>query len=262
MSTDEPKQFLNQFYPLDVLQRRVRLINDLVRFILRGCESRYGKLEQHPASEQFRMSVNSFIFAVYNQHSVEIAKRVKMNAGDDAELLIDAFKSSAQLSGITLVEPPAISDEAVDKAFALAFGIKRSSCEEAKPSVRGAYQMARANLARAETRQVALAALETLVKPMYGRDVELTGSGALRAHLYAQRNDFLRNIVCFGSLLGGKARTDSIRLLVNYIAHDPGAACQYSVMHFLQPDGVYPGRYLTATEEAFRTDIEAKYEAL
>lgn len=258
--------FLQQTYPLDLLQQRARLVEGLARYVTGDWRDVY-KGTEDPRAAEFRASVKSAMFDVFSQH-FDIPKRVRASMrdpGDTNSLVLKAFSDVVDATDEESLCTPHFSDEALVKAFSKRFKTSVVNLgDEAKPSVLGAFQMACDSYRQATTRRAALQAITLLVTTNeYSGCPNLTHLGDLFSHLYERKSYFMRNMLVFSGLLGGQAHTQTIKLAAREMCHkeDP-EDIQYSVMHFLTTDGRHPGIYHTKTHDEFVTDIRDKYDAL
>lgn len=259
---DNFKSFLSWTYPQEVLMERQQVIEDLVRYVVRGCESPYGRQENHPQEQPFTDRVRSMMLSECQPRLVT-KRKMKVNCGDTTKLVLEAFRTAIKNTRMTSICTPHFSNAALCEAFGNEFGVAVVPLvNEAPPTVVGAYHQALADLYQAETRLVALAAINELLMSPYYAD-RLTGYGELRDTLYQRRDRVLLNVATFGCLLGPESAATVARILAEKRCHAPDeGALQYSIIEYLQPDCRVPGSYLTSTVGAFRIDIKRYYDRL
>lgn len=257
------KPFISWIYAQDVNLERCQIVQALVQDILDGVADQHER-SQHPKAELLTAAVKARLYDAQVPRFATTSKRKfkPQDAGDTAEMLVKAFQDGLKFSFVRelkLAPPVPVAEEAVAKAL---------NCEaqqyfEASPSVDGALMMARYNLERTRTRQVSTYVLSKLLQVSEFYDTPLPGLGEIRETLWSREAKFLRDMVLFGCLAGGNAAKAAIRELALSTCHkeDP-TEVRYSIMHFLQHEGRSPGSYYTATDEAFRADIELKFKNL
>ena len=264
MTTDF-KPFLSHLYTIDVLKERTKILEDLVRYVLTGAEDPYQRENRyHPQKRGFEADVRSRALNGFQENMV-LPKRYKVDPGDTATLVVEAFKEAKRTTRVDHLCTPTFSSEDLRKKFDVLMGtIGLETWKEAKPTVQGAYERAMQNFIQSETRIATLSALHYLLKRgEYTTDPDLVGSSEVRETLWRKRSGFLIHVATFGSLLGGQTAKDVSRLLALESCHkEDDTDIQFSVIHFLQADAASPGMWSASTEEKFRKDIKAKFDAL
>lgn len=264
-STDE-KLFLNWMYPFEVLQARCTIIEDLVRYIGKGVDDPYDPSKRHPQWRAFEADVRARLYETFRPLMKRQSKTPAGVEGDTREILFYAFdEGMANCSIDRLKAIPHFRDEGLISDFGKKFYARViPSYHEADPSVDGAYNQSLDNFHQTEGRLAALHALYFLLRTNHhGNIAELLGFEEIRRTLFERRDQFMRYIAMFGGLLGGAKAAAAVQLLALESCHkEHSDYVQYSIIQFLQADGVVPGRWLGESDEKFRNDIKRRFDAL
>jgi hypothetical protein len=263
--TTEFTPFFQNTFPLEVLKERAGILDSLVGYVTTGWVDPYTRRAAADANT-FWESVRASVFTHFALYE-EIPKRLRarMRApGDTPDRLVAIFTEAKRFYGVKLLATPPFASDDLAQYFSKQLGTETiSAYAEAKPTVEGAFKMARDNFIQAGTRTVSLYAICSLVKRAKYYDVSLSGQGALREHLYQQRVMFMRDMLVFGGLLGGESQREAVRMAAQQMCHKEDAGdIQYSIMQFLQPGGSIPGSYPAKSAEDFAADIKARYDSL
>jgi hypothetical protein len=260
----EFKAFLSWTYPIEVLRERCSIIEDIMRYALKGADCPYeGK--RHPKAFDLECNVKAAMYQSFQQ-LVKPSRFTKGLEGDTNELLFAAFEEARWRAHVDSIRAiPHFRSPELTSAFGKKFFAKTiSGGEEAHPSVEGALDLALNNFQQCESRLVSLYVLHDLTRlSEYGNQPELLGFDELRKAIWQRREKFLRDAATFGALLGGAKAAAVARLLALESCHKENAeGIQYALIHFLTPDGRVPGRWLSEPESKFKADIAARYNAL
>jgi len=261
------KLFLSWTYSFEVLQARCNIVEDVLRYALKGAENQYDAPYAHPKAALLKADVKARMYEVFRPLVMPKNGKAMVNpAGDTNELLFAAFEEARTYAMVDQIKAiPHFSSPELTSAFGKKFFARTISMgAEVHPSVEGAFDQARANFQQCESRLVALHSLYTLVSMnQYGNVPELMGFDEIRKTLWERRQKFLRDIAMFGGLLGGHRAKAVACMLARESCHktDP-ADVQYSIIQFLTADGVVPGRWSADQDEAFRKDIALKYREI
>jgi hypothetical protein len=254
------KPFLSWTFPHELLQQRQRVIDDLVRYVLRGVESRY-EVRQHPSASAFTDSVRSTILTSY-ERLMTMPKKYKAETGDTASFVINAFKHAQKQTQCDRLIVPPFSDKVLTQRFCAEFNVPEERSYEVPPTVAGAYHQANMNLTEVETQIVSLTALFELLKINDFRPPALAGSGEISEELWSRRRQFMLHFAMFGGLLGGATAAHTVRVLTTEMCFNPDPkGVQFSVIEFLQVGGRTPGQWPSKLCDQFRDDICDHYEA-
>lgn len=264
MTNTDFKAFLSWTYTPETLAKRRVIIDDLVRYVLRGAEHPYNKSKQHPRAAEFTDAARSKILTAYEQQLVKMPKKYKPDEGDTNTLVLDAFAEARNISRMNArIACPTFTDAELVKDFCRVYQTKiLETWKEPTPSVQGAYEMAVMNLTQAETRLVALRAVRSLLQQNEFRNEEFPAAYEISLALGEQHRKFLMEMVLFAGLVGGDVAKDGIRQLAEELCVNPTGGIEFSVIQFLKADGHSPGWWSSKTEEALRKDIMKKYKAL
>jgi hypothetical protein len=195
-----------------------------------------------------------------------MSKLPKGYEGDTNEILFWAFDEGMSNCGVDPLKAiPHFRDEGLTSAFGKKFYARViPSYNEAEPSVDGAYNQALDNFHQTEGRLAAMHSLYFLLRTnTHGGIAHLLGFDEIRSTLFQRRDQFLRHVATFGAMLGGARAAAAAQLLALECCHkEDGENIQYSIVQFLQADGVVPGRWSSDADEKFRADIKRRFDAL
>ena len=265
--SEDKKLFLSWTYSFDVLQERCAIVEDVLRYALAGAMNQYNAPYAHPKAAELKADVKARMYEVFRPLVMPKNGKAMVNpAGNTNELLFAAFEDARTYAMVDQIKAiPHFSSDELTSAFGKKFFARTISMgAEAHPSVGGALDLARANFQQCESRLVALHSLYTLVSMnQYGNVPELMGFDEVRKTLWERRQKFLRDIAMFGGLLGGHYAKSVACMLARESCHktDPSDV-QYSIIQFLQPDGIIPSRWTSEQDAAFRADIASKYREI
>jgi hypothetical protein len=106
-------------------------------------------------------------------------------------------------------------------------------------------------------------AIIQLIRADEFKHITLQGFDEIGQQLRMHRMTFMRNLAMFGGLLGGSPARFVAKLLARDACHKEDAGdVQYSLIHFLMPDGRIPGSWSSDAEDRFRADIKKHYDKL
>lgn len=258
------KAFLNWTYPQEILQERQRVLEDIVRFVLRGAEDRY-EVKQHPSAGALENDVRSRALEAFLP-MIKGPKRFSVDPGSTAEILISAIEDAkdrcsygGKIAGVPF------KNEALCEAIEQHFNTSvNRTWAPVEPSVQGALNRALENLQNTETRVVLAYALATLVRQQeFSQSGELQGLSDVLRTLFERRTAFMLDALMFAGLIGGSTSATIVRQIAEERCHRPSSEfCQLSVMQFLTENGGLPGHWSRNCEDQFRADIREKFDAL
>jgi hypothetical protein len=269
MSTNKFTPFLLWAYNPETVQRRTRIIEDLVHYVLTGAENQYGRPYDHPQAKVFENDVKARMLEAY-QPLMKLpakSKAFKLNEGDDVALLIAAFTEASRRStyGRQKFACPPFKSDALCKSFCAALNVEvLDTWNSPRPTVEGAMEMALKNYLQAETRLLTVYAIHDLLRMQEFRNYsDLQGTSEILHTLQLRRYSFLMHYATFAGLLGGEHVTKATKLLAEECCHKPDPSdVQYSLIQYMMADEKAPGCWSGADEQSLRDDIAAKYNAL
>jgi hypothetical protein len=266
--TTEFAPFLQQTFPLPVLQERVKIVLALARYASSSWRDIYsGQME--PGARTYVSAVEA-VCSTHFFNYIEVPKRAhKMmrQPGDTTELVLEVFDRVIKDAGLETQEfgTPHFGNEELETVFSKRFGTEVISMGyEANPTVLSAFQQAFDNYRQAQTRLLAYTAIYHLTRiSEYNDSDPRLGCPPLRTHLWERTNHFMRDMLVFSGLLGGQAHVQVLKLAARNMCHKEDTEdIQYSIIQFLTADGRVPGMYASETSKRFAADIREKYDAL
>lgn len=266
MSTErEFRCFFQQTFPLELLQQRYKIVDDLGRYVLRGVMDRYARSPAHPSAKPFSDSIDAVWMRTFSQMVVVPKKQQALyfSPTNTAEHVFHAFEEAARYAREPISAIPHFTNEALAKEFGEKFGVTTINAGgTCKPSVHACYRMAMDNIKQTKTRLVALGAIFNLCRWSEYTTAELAGADAIRATLWQNLATYQRHAVAFGLLMGGQQAKEVAQMLVNETMYDPKADINYSLVQFRHADENMPGSWSGTEDEKLRADIVERYEAL
>lgn len=258
MNNDKP--FICWTYDPQVNRHRADIIERLLAFIREG-------MREHQSTalvDAFRIYETSIKSSLYERLRLPMAKpaakRMLNDAGDTVELLAAAFLQEHRW--VTHDAPIAafhLTNDPETDALTARLGAKAHPVVDEEGGLSAAFEVTFSNFARCCTRMTLIHTISTLLclkKQAHGVD-------RISEELWSRKMGFQRDLLLFGGLLGGSFLATAVGAVATQVCYTkPGAGCSFSVIHFLQLDGVMPGRWMSAPEEKLVKDIKDRYEAL
>jgi len=258
MNDDKP--FICWTYDPQVNRHRADIIERLLAFIREG-------MREHRSTaliDEFSIYETSIKSSLYERlrspMAKPVAKRMLNDAGDTVELLAAAFLQEHKW--VTHDSPIAafrLTNDPETDALRQRLGAVAHPTVNEEGGLSAAFEVTFSNFARCCTRMTLIRTISTLLclnKPAHGVD-------RISEELWARKIGFQRDLLLFGGLLGGFYLATAVGAVATQVCYTkPDAGCSFSVIHFLQRDGVIPSRWMSASEEKLVKDIKDRYEAL
>lgn len=254
--------FIDRFYTGETKRERLRIIQDLVKFVIKGLEARYGKPYLPPYVKAYEAAVSSILFDRFAEAPLKVRKSFRPDEGDTVELLAEALSNAKQILFVKEICLPYLPADIGPKLEQRLPFTPFTYVDEYEPSVRGAYQCAKDNFLLSETRKVCLTALNKLINPSTFHNMDVAGDQEIFAELSNRSISYLSNILLFGSLLGGAEAREALRLVAREYLYDSQSPIKMSIMSHITPNGRTPSIWLTKTEDSFRADIIKKMKEI
>lgn len=263
MMCDRDYQFLSEFLPAAVKETRFKVIDDMVRYLQQCVGPQYGHNDGLQEFSQFQTSVSAALFR-FAARSVKLPKNFMADAAEKtAPMVVEAIQNGMRFASVERICVTHFTNKEIAKAVQTDTNAVQLSWNEPDiPSVESAFQMAQDNFIRLETGIVYLNAIYKMARPSPYSNFYLAGGDAVRSFLYSRREQFMKNILLFGGLLGGERAAEAVKMVARKMIYNPNSDINFSVIGYLQPFGCVPGCYLSKYEEDFMKDIADKYESL
>jgi len=257
----EFKPFISWTYSPETLGERSRLILELVKFVSDGARDPHER-GYNPHHEAFKTSVRSRLYVAREKFAPKMPKSWKPIEGDTHTLIIEAFEEALHRSRSEQIACVPFDDSELVEKFTAKF--KHPVIETWKhvpPNVLGAFNRSCQNFLQTETRLTATYVIHELTRTdEHSHPEALQGTEEIRRALWERRREFLLNAALFGSLAGGDSAVHISRLMAREMCFNPfPGGIDFAIMHFLEADGVSPGRYETKVEDKFKADIARCY---
>lgn len=255
------KAFFSWTYDPVINRERADLLLRAVDFIRDGVTDLHGKPRVPAFFYQLEHQAKAAIFELtQTPFAKPLPKRAYQPAGDTVDLFVGAFTREREwvLHGAPVGAFYLGTDALTDTVVARIGAFWHPETNDAA-GLPGAFEATYSNLARVNSR---LALLYSLPK-LLGVRLHLDGFDATREVLLSRLTTMQRNLLLFGALLGGEAATRAVKVVAPTTCYSaPDANIDFALMHHLQRDGVSPGHWRTADEDALKDDIRRAYEAL
>ena len=259
MSTDKP--FFSWTYDPTINRERSDLILRVLNFIRDGVVDPHGQPRTPPFFYHLENQVKAAIFELTQTPLAKpLPKRAYVDAGSTVDLFTAAFTRSRAFFlrdapvGAFHLGTDALTDEVSSR-----LGTFWPPEVKEDGGLPAAFEVTYSNLARVNSRL----ALMFVLAGLLGARVSLEGYDATREVLLSRLATMQRNLLLFGALLGGEANRRALQAVAPSTCYTaPDANIGFALMHHLQRDGVSPGHWRTADEDALKDDIRRAYEAL
>lgn len=250
--------FLPQILAPDALRERAKILHALVRCIINNAVDRHR--EDDLVRWQLLMSagVDAAVGRIAFNSSMLTPRQLKhLSANNDMlEMLFRAMAEEQQNHHGTAWMPDfgrALTDPQ--------FPSLPTFPGQTEPGVPFAYEVAKWNVARSEQRIFALGVFGRLIRTAWrGEDLMKGWSIDAYACLYRLKLGFLKDLLLFGTLLGGTAASYAAVKAAEHCCWSPDGSTNWSVMEYLQADGASVGSYATADEQAFKASVNELVE--
>lgn len=237
--------FLSSWYDLDINVQRVNQIDALLSFIRGGIPTWI----TDSGFDEFKDAVHLFIHSkIWPAAS---SAKYLTDSGDTDALLIENIKSTNIWHGPFKLAAMPVSD-AVNAALNTLPPPKNCSTG----SVAAAFDMTLNNLARTQTRII----LVHLMTSLLGARVSFVGSDKLLHALYTQANQFQRNLLLFGAMLGGDEQKQAVEQVASQTVYSKGRPVGFTLINHLSVDGHIPGYYSCELVDSFEQEINRLME--
>jgi hypothetical protein len=259
MSTD--KAFFSWTYDPTINRERADLLLHVLHFIRDGVCGTHGAPTTPPFFYQLENQVKAAIFELtLTPLTKPLPKRAYVDAGSTVDLFVAAFKREHSWAlrngpvGAFHLETDTLTNEVASR-----IGAFWHPDTDEGGGLPVAFDATYSNLARVNSRLALLYSLPRLL----GVRLQLEGFDATREVLLDHLATMQRNLLLFGSLLGGERAVRAVKTVAPSTCYStPDAHISFALMHHLQRDGVSPGHWKTAHEDRLRDDIRRAYEAL
>lgn len=257
------RAFLCGLYPAEVLQQRQKIIDRLLWYVLEGTRDPYGSRARCDKAPTLTNAVNAAMF-LQSQPQMRLTKgqQTKVPVGDTIEMVLQSFERVVSRNNVDKLTVPPFDDAALSTAFAKRIKASPDSWDDADPSIKGAFELAKINLIRAKTRFVSLSVIATLLKRTEWDTVILDGLDEIRYVLHLRKSEFVKRVMLFGGLLGGAGAAEALKMACHQMVYDPVADVSYSTIEYLSCDGIRPGHWPSSADESFRAEIKKAYGEL
>lgn len=237
--------FLSSWYEQDINVQRVNQIDALLFFIRSGIPAWI----TGSGFDEFKDAVHLFIHSKI-WPTVSSVKYLTA-CGDTDALLIENIRSTNIWHGPFKLAAMPVSD-AVNTALDTLPPLKNCSVG----SLSAAFDMTFNNLARTQTRII----LVHLMASLLGARVSFAGSDKLLHALYTQANQFQRNLLLFGAMLGEEKQKQAIEQVASQTVYSKARPAGFSLINHLSIDGHIPGYYSSELVDELEKEINNAVE--
>lgn len=257
---------------ITTFSRRERILADLIGDVKRAIANQFGPPYSNKNVDAWEKHLRALMYdSVLRQAATvdtrgDTAQTDRLLAEETKEMVAAlAQKAAAHVHGP--IAEIYFSDKSITEYVTSVAGFEKVDWEnEADPSVAGALKMAWANYMRLNSAIVCFIMVNNIVAEFTNHRRDSSGDEmyeAIHNDLYTRRHEFMTDILTFAILTSDRKEiAKAIKLRLNTAIISDDDFTNFSVMQFLQPYGVHPGRYPTATNDAFIADVQKRYSEL